>query len=93
MFCNNCGKKLEDDWTFCDECGCKVNALPEQEITLNNVQNKKSGFKFYMIVIIIAVMICVLGFVIITAVDDKQHKEAQKKIDALQNSYFENPYQ
>ena len=24
MYCNNCGKKLDDDAKFCPECGSKI---------------------------------------------------------------------
>ena len=27
MYCNNCGKKLNDEDVFCGECGCKVKDL------------------------------------------------------------------
>lgn len=42
MFCIKCGKELKDDWVFCDECGHRINPLPEQE---NNNGHSDNAFQ------------------------------------------------
>ena len=39
MFCNNCGKEVSDNLTFCPECG---NQLSSSAITNNSSQQQNS---------------------------------------------------
>ena len=36
MYCQNCGKKLNDDAKFCDGCGAKAGATNTHTTTLTN---------------------------------------------------------
>ena len=38
MYCSNCGKKLDDDAMFCDECGTKIKRQKPSNVQTPNVQ-------------------------------------------------------
>lgn len=49
MYCSNCGKKLDDDAMFCDECGTKIKRQKPSNVQTPNVQEtsliKEEGVK------------------------------------------------
>ena len=38
MFCNSCGKKIDDDSLFCSECGAKINRIAIDSISSDKVK-------------------------------------------------------
>lgn len=91
MICKNCGKEISDTAKFCPYCGKNTSESNGQKLmqSIEEIQNKKANFKFYAIIISIAVVICILGAIIITAIDNKSHEEHDSIIGNMQNSYFE----
>lgn len=91
MICKNCGKEISDTAKFCPYCGKSTSESNGQKLvqSIEEIQNKKANFKLYVIIISIAVVICILGTIIITAIDNKSHEENEDIIENVQNSYFE----
>ncbi len=75
MFCNNCGKKIEDGAEYCGNCGQKVNinskpVAPKTENTNRyaHVGRKNNPNKIMMIVaiaVVVAAVIAVCGFFVL----------------------------
>lgn len=70
QFCPKCGKELNDDDIFCDECGVNLKELKEDNsISANNIKSEdKSKVNFsiskktiLVIVAIIAALVVVYG--------------------------------
>lgn len=94
MVCKNCEKEISDSAKFCPYCGKNVQNVPEsngQKLiqSIEKPPDKKATFRFNAILIIVSVAVCILGVVIITAIDNKSHKETGQRLDAIQNAHFE----
>ncbi|MBQ8164235.1 MAG: zinc-ribbon domain-containing protein [Clostridia bacterium] len=102
MFCNNCGKVLDDNASFCTACGSvverpvdtieKVNSAktPENIQSSESKPNKKKRSINKAAIIIIAVAVIVIGAVItITCVYVNNTYPSQQLIEALENKNFD----
>lgn len=73
MFCQNCGKKIEDNARFCEHCGSKVDIEKEVQETANVTENtieeaapippkaSKKGVKLVLIAVACIAVISLLG--------------------------------
>ena len=59
MFCGNCGKEIENNATFCPECGAKVEAAKTGKEKTVNPNIKK--YARLAIVILAALAIVIIG--------------------------------
>lgn len=83
MFCRNCGKKLEDGWKVCPDCGTKVMADGEQstgqEMKMVSNRKKKKGIVSKILFFAGAVVV-VLILVLFLSDNGKEAKETVKKL-------------
>lgn len=96
MFCENCGKKIDDDVKFCEYCGAVINTLTisnekseQSGVTSKKISVKKEINKPLIITIIIAVVVLIAGSAGIILFDNYNHEKGDKEIQAVQDSYFE----
>lgn len=104
MFCENCGKKIDDDAKFCEYCGASIehkaetvsNENSEQKVPAvrdsvsnGNISVKKKINKPLMITIIAIVIVLIVGSAGIILFDNYNHKKGDEEIQAIQDSYFE----
>lgn len=96
MFCENCGKQIEDDAKFCKHCGAVINTQTisnekskQSGITSKKVSVKKEINKPLLITIIIAVVVLIAGGAGIILFDNHNHQKGDEAIKAVQDSYFE----
>lgn len=96
MFCENCGKQIEDDARFCEHCGAVINTQiisneksKQSGITSQKVSVKKELNKPLLITIIIAVVVLIAGGAGIILFDNHNHQKGDEAIKAVQDSYFE----
>ena len=96
MFCENCGKQIEDDAKFCEYCGAVIstqtigNEKAEQAgVTSKKVSVKKELNKPLLITIIVAIVVLVAGGAGIILFDNYNHEKGDEAIKAVQDSYFE----
>lgn len=59
MFCKNCGKEVQEDWTSCPHCGAEIKKKNEKKESIQNVDNhidkkKKKPFSKKKVIAIIA---------------------------------------
>lgn len=47
MYCNNCGKFIEDDSLFCKYCGENVNADDKEDDTVKTLNNKQPSMRWF----------------------------------------------
>lgn len=96
MFCENCGKKIDDDAKFCEYCGDVINTptisnekSEQSGITSKKVSVKKEINKPLIITIIAVVIVLIVGSAGIILFDNYNHKKGDEAIKAVQDSYFE----
>lgn len=89
MFCQKCGKEIENDTKFCTNCGNQIVTTPQQTVNDYFVQKKtnKKKRKKWLIGIIAAIVIIVLGIVIFSSDDGTM---GDKLIELVQNGYLGN---
>lgn len=83
MFCRNCGKKLEDGWKVCPDCGTKVMADEEQpaEPEIGTVSGQKKKKRILpKIVFFAGVAAVVLILVLFLSDNGKEAKETVEKL-------------
>lgn len=74
MFCNNCGKKLDDGVLFCSKCGQKVevgvekneDSQNEKVVANNGTTSMKGKFKKPSIFVILAVSVLLCALVVVS---------------------------
>ena len=90
MFCQKCGKEIEDNIKFCPYCGNQVVTTPQPKQVNYNVpvrqKPEKKKKKKWLIGIIAAVVIIVLGI----AISSGGETTADDLIDLVQNGYLGN---
>lgn len=59
-YCDNCGAQLEDDATFCDECGTSQEGRKFQK-KASEKRNKKKRNKRPLIILCIILLLCIIG--------------------------------
>ena len=74
MYCSNCGKELEDDALFCQECGQEVKTTINMK-SENRLLKKKS----YFIVGIAIGILVVMGIIICLAIQNSKMKDDSTK--------------
>ena len=42
-YCENCGAELEDSAVFCDECGARVETVPQEKAVDSKQGSRKTG--------------------------------------------------
>lgn len=104
MFCENCGKQIDDNAKFCEYCGASIelkaetvsNENPEQKISAvrdsvsnGNISVKKKINKPLVITMIAIVIVLIAGSAGIILFDNYNHKKGDDAIQAVQDSYFE----
>lgn len=104
MFCPYCGKQMDEDNEFCENCGAKLkdDAVTETssqidtDIKAKNDTPKKSAKMerkvfaiFLSLGIFILIAAIVIPIVISEVLDNRYQKEKDQKISEIQNSYFE----
>ena len=96
MFCEKCGKQIDDDAKFCKHCGAVINTQTisnekskQSGITSQKVSVKKELNKPLLITIIIAVVVLIAGGAGIILFDNHNHQKGDEAIKAVQDSYFE----
>jgi len=60
MFCNNCGKEVNEEDKFCGNCGAKIK---NTEIDNNKKSEKKKLKEWQKVIIIIIVVIASMGII------------------------------
>lgn len=96
MFCENCGKNIEDDAKFCEHCGAVINTptisnekSEQTGVTSEKASVKKEVNKPLLIAIIVIVVIAILGVIGTIAFEKYFYKKDDEAIKAVQDSYFE----
>lgn len=90
MFCQKCGKQIEDGSRFCPYCGAKNALEPEQknqEILDKKVKKGRKKKKLPVVIIAIVVLL-ILGMVIFSGSDPSPSSE--QLISLVQNGYLGN---
>lgn len=74
MYCGNCGKEIEDNGSFCPECGMQIKAVQSKSSKENLIRRR--GKK--KVVILFVLFICILAgaYVLVKVVKDKQYKNS-----------------
>ncbi len=88
MFCQKCGKQIDDGGNFCPYCGSK-NILEPQQEKQGTFVKKEIKKKKKMPVIIIAIFVFIILGVILFAGDDSS-KTGDQLIALVQNGYLGN---
>ena len=84
MFCQNCGKEIEDGTSFCPDCGAKIGSAPEQAAPAQSYdQTPKKPSK--IIPFILGLLLGVIGVIIAVIVYslDKGQYTTNPTINAL----------
>lgn len=92
MICKNCGKEINDGAAFCSSCGAKseVTATDSDNLSANNVTNKKKyPTKLVIGAIIAAIVILVIGIVVSIGDDETSDNLSSTKTNSSANSFFE----
>lgn len=104
MFCENCGKQIDDDAKFCKYCGASIE-LKAETVSNENSEQKVSAVRdsasdytssvkrksYIIIAVIIAVpIILIIAVLLLMSLSDKKNFEKnEEEIQKVQDSYFE----
>lgn len=79
MYCRNCGKKIEDDVSFCPECGMKIKEVQFK----NNKENLIEQIVKKKVVILFIIFICILAgiAVLFKVAKDKKYEDNRKIVE------------
>jgi len=78
MFCSKCGVKLPDDSNFCAGCGYKIINTSNNNTYYDNKETNSETFKDYVIGTIIAVVMMIIIFGIITNKSSRNPKSTTR---------------
>ena len=74
MYCNNCGKEIEDNGAFCPECGMQIKAVQSKGSKENLIRRR--GKKKVVILFILVICILTGAYVLFKVLEDKQYKNS-----------------
>lgn len=76
MYCENCGRKSEDNESFCPECGAEIKIVQSKKNKENLM--KRRGKKQFVILFIVFVFILAGASVLFKVVKDKQYENSME---------------
>ncbi len=84
MFCENCGKHIDDDAKFCEYCGAAISEKMEivEKTTATVSVTKKSKKKPIIIVIVSAIILFIAAAVAYSAYEWVKEKRMSEEIDS-----------
>lgn len=84
MFCENCGKHIDDDAKFCEYCGVAISEKMEivEKTTATVYVTKKSKKKPIIIVIVSAIILFIAAIVAYSAYEWVKEKRMSEEIDS-----------
>lgn len=84
MFCENCGKQIDDDAKFCEYCGSAISEKMEtvEKTTATVSVTKRSKKKPIIIVIVSAVILFIAAIVAYSAYEWVKEKRMSEEIDS-----------
>ena len=85
MFCENCGKQIDDDAKFCEYCGANINddTTSTDKVVNTIALSKKSKKKPIIIVVILLFVLIVAGIAAYLTYEQIQIKHGADEILSL----------
>ena len=86
MYCNNCGKQIDDNAKFCPYCGNNFNS---EEVKNTDIKNDTKSSKLWMgiMVAVLVFSIATIGFIIPNIIRNKYIKQADRYIEMKEYDY------
>lgn len=84
MFCENCGKEIQENWFKCPECGVKLQNNAMKDISYN-MRGKKPIYKKWWFWVLIILGLGVIGLLSEEEESKLSYKEAEKIINELKS--------
>lgn len=96
MFCENCGKQIDNNAKFCEHCGAVINTQTivneksEQAVVTSTSKSiKRKTYIFIACIIILPLILIIEGCTLFDVLNKEGFKKGEEEIKKVQDAYFE----